>query len=200
MKKKKQESVKRWMNLVYTSVRIKSIWYLKCLGKLTIICLNLSLINFPKVALTQGFLLTDLELSSIQSGTHDNNLELRVLLSNLLQQAHQDVCSQRALVGLVKDYHPIIFQQGVWHTLTQQHTVCHVPVTKEGKYTLWMNEQMHAERVQWVIPKFFPSQTWILLFKYLIIINANSVFYALQAAWACTSSRRKGVGPALRRV
>ena len=67
-----------------------------------------------------------LELLCIKRGRHDDDLEVRPPLYNLLQQTHQDIRGERTFVGFVKNDCAVALQVVVVHSLAQQHTICHV--------------------------------------------------------------------------
>mmetsp|Transcript_15732 Transcript_15732/g.52661 ORF Transcript_15732/g.52661 Transcript_15732/m.52661 type:complete len:620 (+) Transcript_15732:595-2454(+) len=68
-----------------------------------------------------------LELASIQSGTHDNQLHVLPLTDNLLDEAEEDICRDRPLVGLVQHNTRVALEERVVHGFSEEHTVCHVP-------------------------------------------------------------------------
>ena len=60
-----------------------------------------------------------------------SSLHRSVDSSYLFEEAHEDVCSQRPLVSLVQDDHPVALQERVVHRLSQQHPVRHVPAGRK---------------------------------------------------------------------
>ena len=67
-----------------------------------------------------------LELSGVQRGRHDHNLDVLPRVGNLLEEPQENVCGQRPLVRLVQNDVRVLFQQRVAHGLAQQHPVRHV--------------------------------------------------------------------------
>ena len=67
-----------------------------------------------------------LELLGVEGGRHDDDLEVPAPLRDLLEQGHEDVGGEGALVGLVEDDAAVARHVGVVHRLAQQLAVRHV--------------------------------------------------------------------------
>ena len=76
-----------------------------------------------------------LRYHGIQEKGGGSYLEVRPLSRHLLEDAHEDVGGQRALVSLVQDDDAVALQQGVVHGLPEQHAVGHVPGRGRRKHS-----------------------------------------------------------------
>lgn len=56
-----------------------------------------------------------LELGGIQSGRHDNELEIASLPEYLFHKAEKDVCGEGPLVSLIEDDYGILFKKRIAH-------------------------------------------------------------------------------------
>ena len=56
---------------------------------------------------------TYLEFACIKRGTHDYDLEVTTLLSNFLQQPHEYISGECALVSLIQHDHAVVLKQRV---------------------------------------------------------------------------------------
>mmetsp|Transcript_8266 Transcript_8266/g.18466 ORF Transcript_8266/g.18466 Transcript_8266/m.18466 type:complete len:218 (-) Transcript_8266:58-711(-) len=101
-------------------------------GRLEVVALGLGRVkNLHRVEATRHLhqwrrVKVGLELASVEGGGHHDQLQIRPLLRNLLDEAEEDVSRQRALVSLVEDDRRVPLQQRVGHRLAKEHTVRHV--------------------------------------------------------------------------
>eukprot|EP00755_Sulcionema_specki_P010928 Sspe_Gene.712::Locus_244_Transcript_1_1_Confidence_1.000_Length_2262::g.712::m.712 len=80
----------------------------------------------PRDVHQRGVVEVLLELLGIQSGTHDNELQVFTLRQDLFHQTEENISGQCAFVGLIEDKNAVPAQRRVKHRLSQQHTVRHV--------------------------------------------------------------------------
>jgi hypothetical protein len=66
------------------------------------------------------------ELARVESGGHDENVEVGAAQNDLLEEAKENVGGERALVSLVQNDDGVAIERRIGHGLAQQHTVSHV--------------------------------------------------------------------------